>query len=708
MIGLSIILIALFLMFSFGSLLEIFNDSSKQIDLADYPDQPVYIELKLSGSVYDDFPYSENNQKSDFSNIISSSSLPRLSISSLQSKLSNLTDHPNVKGVMINLYSDFNISSSEAMELFDSLQKLKFAKPLYIYSDHFTTSTYMVASHGDKIILPPTGTVNFVNFAFTQIGIDSFLSKIGVGVEIFKKGKFKSTGLLNDIKTENQQYVFDSLLQDFIKYTANIYLKIRPELNIDLIKSWLNKALIFEDDALDLNIITDINHARKAKYLIAKEDSTKHIENINENINENNDHKNTTTTTNEDPQQPSWKSYSDFSWSGAFPSNNNYQDENEKTKNNDLTDQSDQSSDQNKDSITAKDQSSHKHKKSWFQRIFFLSRQTDYQDHKLNKIAYLKYTGDIVNSVSDSRLDKISLKSVKKDIKWILDKKDQIKAVVIEIDSPGGSATSSELIWSELKYITEAGIKVVAYLDSIATSGGFYIATAADHIIAKPNTITGSIGVIALIPDIADLLKKYGIQVKTYTQAEYYDLMNFAQKLLPNSKKLIAKTVEDSYNLFLTRVAENRGIDLAKADELSQGMIWTGQQAYDIKLIDSLGNNKDAVETAASLADLENYEIIWPKTNISWKTCLKNPLLCLSSTGEQKSHALLTHPSFYPSDLLINLKNPLDLDSNNSVQTSIPNLFSLYQSDFFQTYLLIGVKYLKDLSSFLNYFILYY
>jgi len=187
---------------------------------------------------------------------------------------------------------------------------------------------------------------------------------------------------------------------------------------------------------------------------------------------------------------------------------------------------------------------------------------------------------------------------------------DKVKAIVLRINSPGGSALASDVIWREVKIAKEVK-PVVASLGNVAASGGYYIACSADTIMAMPNTITGSIGVFGVIPNFGKLLtEKIGVtfdEVSTNKNSDYISVM---KPLSPYQHNFIQKGVEKVYDTFISHVSEGRGLTKEQVDSIGQGRVWSGIDAKEIGLVDLFGNLDDAVNLAASMAKINDYRII--------------------------------------------------------------------------------------------------
>ena len=183
---------------------------------------------------------------------------------------------------------------------------------------------------------------------------------------------------------------------------------------------------------------------------------------------------------------------------------------------------------------------------------------------------------------------------------------DTIKAVVIRLNTPGGSAAASQEIGREVERLQQAGKVVVASMGDVAASGGYWIAALADHIMASPATITGSIGVIMQLTNLEGLYEKLGIRVETIKSGEHKDLGNPARELTPEERALLEALVDDMYDQFVSVVAEGRSLPRETVLRLADGRIFSGRQALELGLVDSLGNFQDAIERAAELGGISD------------------------------------------------------------------------------------------------------
>ena len=185
-----------------------------------------------------------------------------------------------------------------------------------------------------------------------------------------------------------------------------------------------------------------------------------------------------------------------------------------------------------------------------------------------------------------------------------------IKAVVIRINSPGGQAGASQEIYREIMRVREAGKPVVASLGDIATSGGYYVASAADKIVAEPGTLTGSIGAILIVPQLKELLEKYGIRFVIVKAGKFKDITSPFREITPQEKELLQRMLDDIHEQFIQDVAKGRGLNVEKIHKIADGRILTGKQAKELGLIDEFGNLNDAVDLAAELAEIEKPNVV--------------------------------------------------------------------------------------------------
>jgi len=202
-------------------------------------------------------------------------------------------------------------------------------------------------------------------------------------------------------------------------------------------------------------------------------------------------------------------------------------------------------------------------------------------------------------------------------------KDEDLSAVVLRIDSPGGSMMASEVIRREVAALSAAGKPVVASMGTVAASGGYYIAMDADHIIAAPTTITGSIGVYALVPTFQRTLAKVGIHNDGFGTTRLGGQAELDRELGPDVRRILQSSVEHAYRTFVGHVARAREREPEEIEEIAQGRVWTGADARAAGIIDELGGVDEAIAEAARRADLgEDYGVIWYEREGTWRDSL--------------------------------------------------------------------------------------
>ena len=212
-----------------------------------------------------------------------------------------------------------------------------------------------------------------------------------------------------------------------------------------------------------------------------------------------------------------------------------------------------------------------------------------------------------------------------------------VKAIVVRINSPGGSVGAAQEIYEELKKIRK--IKpVIVSMGSVAASGGYYVALGGKEIFALPGTITGSIGVILQIPNLQKLLKKLGIETETIKSGAYKDTGSFYRPLTSKERKYLKKKVEIIHQQFMKTISKERKISLEKVKTIADGRIFTGEEALKLGLIDKIGNFWDAVDEAKRLAGVKEAKLVFMPEKKSF----------ISKLFEEKSLNKIENLSFNP------------------------------------------------------------
>lgn len=284
------------------------------------------------------------------------------------------------------------------------------------------------------------------------------------------------------------------------------------------------------------------------------------------------------------------------------------------------------------------------------------------------QIAVYYAYGDIVDSRGGGLMNtgghSIVSDEVCKDLEGLM-KDDDVKAVVIRVNSGGGSAYASEQIWRSVKLL-KAKKPVVISMGGMAASGGYYISCIADYIFAEPTTLTGSIGIFGMFPDVSNLLtQKLGVkfdEVKTNKNAGFGTM---SRPFNEEEMSYLNAYIDRGYNLFRSRVAEGRKMSVEEVEKIAQGHVWLGQDALKIKLVDQLGDLDEAIAKAAQLAKLKEYHPAYYPGKADWMTQLME-----STTGKGSyldEQLRLTLGELYEPMML--LKN---INQHNAIQARIP------------------------------------
>lgn len=240
-----------------------------------------------------------------------------------------------------------------------------------------------------------------------------------------------------------------------------------------------------------------------------------------------------------------------------------------------------------------------------------------------DKIAVIYASGAIMPDLGQSPFNGqnlITASNIKNQFESALDD-DNVKAIVFHVNSGGGAATTSNIIWNTVRTASEQK-PVIASMGSVAASGGYYIAAGADTIVAGGNTITGSIGIFNLLFNTEELYDEHiGIDFQTFKTHEYADLLNLTRPLTPDEERIIQQNVENGYESFLSRMAESRGMTRDEIHEVAQGRVWTGTAALDNGLVDVIGGIDRAIEIAAEKAEIDEWSIdSYPKEKDIFET----------------------------------------------------------------------------------------
>ena len=225
-----------------------------------------------------------------------------------------------------------------------------------------------------------------------------------------------------------------------------------------------------------------------------------------------------------------------------------------------------------------------------------------------DKVAVLYLEGAITEDEGDGIVSKEVVKTLKK-----IQKDDDVRALVLRVNSPGGSADASEQIWHAIQNVKADSIPVVVSMGDYAASGGYYISCGADYIFAQPTTITGSIGIFGTIPNVAKLRDKVGLDIDGLSTNKHSALENniIFKGMNPEERAMMQAMIERGYDLFTSRCAEGRHVSQDYIKSIGEGRVWLGFKGKEIGIVDELGNIDDAIAKAVELAHLENYQVAY-------------------------------------------------------------------------------------------------
>lgn len=506
-------LISAVLLFSFVTFV-VSNSSSGSFSLKDNS----ILTINLVGEMKD------RVVENPFMQLLGFEEADEIALTDVLSAIDKAKENDKISGIYIKS-GYLSASSASLNEIREKLEDFKTTgKFIVVYADNYLQGCYYLVSLADKIILNPQGSVDLHGLSVSRTFYKDFLDKIGVEMQIFKVGTYKSAvepymlnGMSEANKEQSLSYANDMWLSMVSKISAsrnismerlNILADTLPLLRgADFaVENYLADTLLYE---------TEVKEYLKSLVNIEKKDDLN------------------TASVREMVSVP-------------------------------------------------------------FTNII----------KSKNEIAVLYAEGSIVSGNDRTDInDRFLIKQMKN-----LEDNDNVKAVVFRVNSPGGSAFASEQIWKAVTDLKEKK-PVVVSMGDFAASGGYYISCNATKIYAQPNTLTGSIGIFGMFPNVAGLTDKVGLDfdhVKTNKMSDFGDI----SRPMHDAEKAILQTyIEKGYDLFLTRCSEGRGIPKDSLDQIAQGRVWTGSQAIGLGLVDALGGINDAVLDAASIAELTDYTV---------------------------------------------------------------------------------------------------
>ena len=481
-----------------------------------------------------------------FDSFSSSTATQPVSLSQAIRAIADAKNNPNIEALYLNVEGvDAGMASVDELRL--ALQDFKAShKPIIAYGDSYSQKAYYLASVANQIYLNPLGSIELIGIASGEMMYKDALDKVGIKMEVFKVGTFKSAVepyILNKIsdanKLQKQEYI-DGLWSSILQGVST-----ERKINADSLNAEVNKGLAF---------------VNSDKYV-----QTKLVDKLL------------------------------------------YRDQ--------------------IDSVFAAQLKVKKSELKMVNLSALAAQQTDDIEVKDGVVQVIYAEGEITQAnISPFAAGASTIGAGLGDRLREAAEDDDVKAVVLRMNSPGGDAFLSEQLWHAVKQLRSKK-PVVVSMGDYAASGGYYISSAANRIVAQPNTLTGSIGIFGLFPNFSELVQKVGVNVEVVKTNDFADLtISMPYKPLTNEQRaLIQRHVERGYDIFLSRVAEGRHMTKAQVDSVGQGRVWLGRKAQTLGLVDKLGGLDVAIKEAASLAKLSDYSVDYGVTRVNvWEELFKS------------------------------------------------------------------------------------
>ena len=481
-----------------------------------------------------------------FDSFSSSTATQPVSLSQAIRAIADAKNNPNIEALYLNVEGvEAGMASVDELRL--ALQDFKAShKPIIAYGDSYSQKAYYLASVANQIYLNPLGSIELIGIASGEMMYKDALDKVGIKMEVFKVGTFKSAVepyILNKIsdanKLQKQEYI-DGLWSSILQGVST-----ERKINADSLNAEVNKGLAF---------------VNSDKYV-----QTKLVDKLL------------------------------------------YRDQ--------------------IDSVFAAQLKVKKSELKMINLSALAAQQTDDIEVKDGVVQVIYAEGEITQAnISPFAAGASTIGTGLGDKLREAAEDDDVKAVVLRMNSPGGDAFLSEQLWHAVKQLRSKK-PVVVSMGDYAASGGYYISSAANRIVAQPNTLTGSIGIFGLFPNFSELVQKVGVNVEVVKTNDFADLtISMPYKPLTNEQRaLIQRHVERGYDIFLSRVAEGRHMTKAQVDSVGQGRVWLGRKAQTLGLVDKLGGLDVAIKEAASLAKLSDYSVDYGVTRVNvWEELFKS------------------------------------------------------------------------------------
>ncbi|CDB83307.1 signal peptide peptidase SppA [Bacteroides clarus CAG:160] len=449
------------------------------------------------------------------------------------SSIRKAKENEDIKGIYIQATS-LGAGFASLEEIRDALKDFKESgKFIVAYGDTYTQNLYYLSSVADKVLLNPQGMLEWRGLAATPMFFKDLLEKIGVEMQIFKVGTYKSAVepfISTEMSPANREQVNVYLSSIWGQITSSV--AESRNLSLEALNKEADRMLMFypAEESVKNGLVDT---------LIYKNDVRDYLKNM--------------VGIDKDDNMPVLG----------------------------------------------------------IQDMINVKKNVP-RDKSGNVIAVYYAYGESDGGSSASTDEGINSEKVIKDLRKLKDD-ENVKAVVLRVNSPGGSAYGSEQIWYAVNQLKKEK-PVIVSMGDYAASGGYYIACNADTIVAEPTTLTGSIGIFGMMPNAKGLTEKLGVNFDVVKTNPYADFGNLTRPMNDGEKGLMQMYVNKGYELFLTRCSDGRGISMEELDKIAQGRVWTGSTAKELGLVDELGGLDKALEIAIAKAGVDAYTVMnYPK-----------------------------------------------------------------------------------------------
>ena len=484
---------------------------SKEVKISDNS----VFELKLEGILVERH---KNDVISSFASEINSS-VSEIALDDIMASIDKATDNDNIKGIYLHI-GDFSASVASLQEIYKGLEKFKkTGRFIVAYADSYGNGTYYLSSIADKVYMNPSGTLALTGINISTVFFKDLLSKIGVEMQIFKVGTFKSA-----VEPFTQTSMSEANRLQLTTFINSIWTEITKTIarNRGISDTEVN---LYADSGLFLDDAQTAVHHKLIDSLVYSSDMKEIIEKLVD------------------------KDYNTLTISDM--------------------------------KLTARN-----------------------KEYSKNRIAIVYAVGEIDGS---NKNDGIDSEDISEDLLDIADN-DKIKAVVLRINSPGGSAYGSEQIWKAIS-VVKSKKPIVVSMGDYAASGGYYIACNTDRIFAQPTTLTGSIGIFGIFPNIGGLTDKLGIKFDNVKTNKYSDFGATYRPMNTEERIILQRYINNGYELFTKRCAEGRNMNIDSLKAIAEGRIYSGTDAMRLGLVDEMGGLEEAITFAAKKANISNYTL---------------------------------------------------------------------------------------------------